>query len=119
MFKKADIYLYIILIVIGLFTSYYVSSLNTPGTTVKITVDGELYGNYSLDTNNNITIETETNYNVIVIEDGYVYMLDANCPNKICMKHSPINKTGESIVCLPHKVLIEITGGEEYDGISS
>jgi len=118
MFKKADIFLFMTILVIGLISTYYISNLDTPGASVRITVDGELYGTYSLNTDKTININQDDDYNVVIIENGYANMLDANCPNKVCMKHSPINKTGESIVCLPHKVLIEIIGGDEYDGIS-
>ena len=44
----------------------------------------------------------------MVIEDNKAFMKDANCPDKICEGHSKISYKGETIVCLPHKVVIEI-----------
>jgi hypothetical protein len=119
MFKKADIFLYIIILVIGLVSTYYIASLGTPGSSVRITVDGELYGTYPLSVDNTIVINQDEAQNIIVISGGKVSMADSNCPNKTCVNHSPIGNAGETIVCLPHKVLIEIIGGDEYDGISS
>ena len=39
-------------------------------------------------------------------------MKDANCPDKICEGHNKISYKGETIVCLPHKVVIEIVADE-------
>lgn len=119
MFKKADIFLLLILLVLGMIATYLVSSADDLGTHVKISVAGEVYGTYSLDEDRTITIGKYKNYNKVVIKNGKVFMSDADCPNKICVKHSPINSTGENIVCLPNKVLIEIVGGEKYDAVSS
>lgn len=119
MFKKADIFLLIVLLIVGLVSTFAISSASDLGTQVKISIAGELYGTYSLDEDRTITIISDDSYNEVVIKDGKVFMSDANCPNKICVKHSPIDSTGESIVCLPNKVLIEIVGGEKYDAISS
>ena len=40
-------------------------------------------------------------------------MIRANCHNHDCMQQGSISKTGETIVCLPHKLVLEVTGGEE------
>ena len=46
--------------------------------------------------------------NTVVIENGEVYMKDADCKNRVCVKQGIIVKTGESIVCLPNRVTAEI-----------
>ena len=47
-------------------------------------------------------------YNIINIKDGVAKMKDANCPDKLCMHQGHISKNGESIVCLPHGLIVEI-----------
>ena len=37
-------------------------------------------------------------------------MEDADCPDKVCVKTGKIKKPGQTIVCLPHRTVIEITG---------
>ena len=51
-----------------------------------------------------------TNYgkNILVIKNGSAYVSEADCPDKICTAHRAISKTGESIVCLPHKLVLTI-----------
>ena len=45
---------------------------------------------------------------IMVIENGEVYMESADCPNQICVHHSAISHNGETIVCLPNRVIIEV-----------
>ena len=47
-------------------------------------------------------------YNIINIKGGVAKMKDANCPDKLCMHQGHISKNGESIVCLPHGLIVEI-----------
>ena len=46
--------------------------------------------------------------NVVVIKDGIVTVSEANCRDQICVKTQSISRSGEIIVCLPHKFTVEI-----------
>lgn len=46
--------------------------------------------------------------NTIVIENGEVRMEQATCPDQVCVRHKPISKNGEMIICLPNKVYVEV-----------
>lgn len=78
------------------------------GDTVTVTVDGNIFGEYSL--NKEITVEIKTTYgtNILVIKDGKAYVESASCPDGICSSHKPISYGGESIICLPNKVVITV-----------
>ncbi|AYD40562.1 NusG domain II-containing protein [Clostridium fermenticellae] len=54
----------------------------------------------------------KTHYNVIQYEKGKIRFLDADCPDKICVKTGWISEGGQSAACLPHKLLIKINGGK-------
>ena len=45
---------------------------------------------------------------ILIISDGKADMESADCPNQICVHHSAISHTGETIVCLPNRVVIEV-----------
>ena len=79
---------------------------------VKVTVDGEVFGTYSLKKEQEVEIN-ETNR--LIIEDGQVDMIEADCPDQICVEHISISKNKETIVCLPNKVIVEIVGGEDAE----
>lgn len=75
---------------------------------VVVTVDGKVKGTYSLSDNTEVQINDT---NTFVIENREVKMKEANCPDQICVHHKAISKNKETIVCLPNKVVIEITTG--------
>ncbi|MCR5654892.1 MAG: NusG domain II-containing protein [Lachnospiraceae bacterium] len=64
------------------------------------------------------TSKTDGNINVIAIEDGSVSVTEANCSNHICVKTGNISKSGETICCLPHRLIITLTGNGEVDGFA-
>ena len=71
---------------------------------VEIQVNGELYGRYRLEQDQEIDV---------LIKDGKVRMEDADCPDQICVNHRAISRDGESIICLPNQTVVTIRGGEE------
>ena len=84
------------------------------GSTVIITVDGQEYGQYDLAEDQRIPVETGNGgLNVVVIEDNEVYMQEASCPDKLCVKQGHISSDTQSIVCLPNRVVVSVSGGED------
>lgn len=73
-------------------------------TSIRITVDGRIYGIYSLMQDQTIPINDT---NVCTIKDGRAVMTKANCPDHLCMKQNAITEKGGSIICLPNKIIIE------------
>lgn len=63
----------------------------------------------------------QTEYNLLCAERDGVRMLSADCTDQICVRHRKIKQEGESIICLPHKLTVEIRGGapaqETLDGM--
>lgn len=83
---------------------------------VEVKIDGEVYGTYPLDEDMEETIVTgDGEYNTLVIKDGQANITEANCPDKICVKHRGIHFSGESVICLPHKLTVTVIGGEENE----
>lgn len=92
---------------------------------IKITVNGEVIKKITFGQNmigKTIDIRTQYGYNKIEIGDGRVRVIDADCPDKLDVKQGWISKPGEIIVCLPHKLTIEIVGenkaDDKIDGVS-
>lgn len=87
----------------------------TSGNTVTVTIDGKMFGEYSLGRNRSIEIKSELGSNLLVIKDGKAYVESASCPDGICANHRPISYDGESIICLPNKVVIVIDNKQDTD----
>ena len=97
--------------------------LRGEGSTVQVEVNGTVTGTYSLSVDREVEIitgEKGEERNLLVIKDGKATVSTATCPDGICAAHKPISREGESIVCLPHKVVITVIGGsgEEPDIIA-
>ena len=97
--------------------------LRGEGSTVQVEVDGTVIGTYPLSVDREVEIKTGENgeeLNLLVIKDGKATVTAATCPDGICAAHRPISREGESIVCLPHKVVVTVIGGsgEEPDVIA-
>ena len=78
------------------------------GDTVTVTRDGVLIGEYPLSVPLTLTIGEGDSVNILVIEDGHAHVSEATCPDGICAAHRPISRNGESIVCLPNKVVVTV-----------
>ena len=122
MIKKADIILFIIILAVGLVITVLPFTGTVSDPQVKVTVDGETYGIYSLSEDRTVDIVQETPdgtlTNILVIEDGKCHMESASCRNQICVNHGAISGRGQVIVCLPNKVVVEIVGGGDVDVVS-
>lgn len=79
---------------------------------LRITVSGEEYGTYSLEEDQVIKVGDT---NVCEIKDKKVSMISADCPDQLCIHQRTIQLQGETIVCLPNKVVLEITGTKQTD----
>lgn len=77
-------------------------------------VNGVETARYSLSKNGTYVLNGGTN--VLEILDGQARMTEADCPNHLCVKQGPVRCSGQSIVCLPNKVTVTLTGGKgPYD----
>ena len=80
-----------------------------PAGNVVINIDNKEYETISLKENERVVIDNEYGKNVIIIRDEQVFVESADCPDKTCVKQGKIMKTGQSIVCLPHRLTVTIS----------
>lgn len=109
--KKWDLIIILIFLAASITIFAIFKSQSTDGKCAVISIDGADYTKLPLNKNTTIRIPSKGNdYNIIIVKDGAVTVSDADCPDKICINHPSISKTGETIVCLPHKLSIRISG---------
>lgn len=86
------------------------------GEYVTVTVDKNLYGTYSLNQEQIIEIRLEDgSLNILQIAAGRADMVEADCPDKTCVRQKAISHDQETIVCLPHRIVVTIEGGQSSD----
>lgn len=81
------------------------------GGTAVVLLDGEEIGRYALSEDRTVRIGEE-DFNVLVIRDGAAAVTEANCGDHTCVRTGAVRRAGEQIVCLPHRLIVRIAGGE-------
>lgn len=117
--RKKDMILIGGLLAIAAVTAVCLQLFAGQGFQVTAYVDGEEVGRWSLEESVNEVLQTANGQNRLIIEDGKAYVTEADCPDGICVKQGKISRTGQTIVCLPHKLVIEIEGKAEENGIDA
>lgn len=105
---KNDILLILFFLIMSFVALIFMRFHGKSGAEVRVSVNNREYGVYSLDKNQKITIGEDDWENILEIKNGSANMIKADCPDKVCVNHAPISKKGETIVCLPHKVVVEV-----------
>lgn len=116
--KKDYILIAAIIIIAVVLLLLFGKKLSGDAGMVEVTVDGKVTGTYRLDKEQEIRINGT---NLLVIKDGEADMTDADCPDKICVNQKPVSKKGESLVCLPNKVIVTVIEGDtnEVDTVAN
>ena len=115
---RNDVILIICILLVAAVGLVYLNFFRTPGNTVSVSIDGTEYGVYSLSqdiTEDIYSGDNNQNHNRLVISNGKAYMETASCPDGICVSHKPVFRDGESIVCLPNRVVITVITEDKTD----
>ncbi len=114
--KKNDVILGggILVIALVLFLVMHLTR-NESGNQIQITVNGAVYGTYSLEKDQVIEVKENDFYNRIRIQDGAAYMEEANCPDGYCEEQGKISGRTQTIVCLPHKLVVEVLDADSLE----
>jgi hypothetical protein len=108
--KRADLIFIVSILVVLVAAAIVVGILffGKKGSKAVLTLDGNVILEQELSMDCEIPITTTNGTNVFVVKDGEAYIREADCPNQICVEHAPVSKKKETIVCLPHKLVVEI-----------
>ncbi len=129
MLKIFDYILIVALVIFAIsFNFIYLGSKRDEvANSVVVFFDGDVYKTYPLDVDGEYTVKTTLDgvehTNVLKVENSIVSMIDADCPDGVCIVTKPIEYSFETIACLPNKVLLQIVSDDpekesEIDSIS-
>ena len=118
--KKKDWILILIIFVVA--DIAYVSHellKDTAKAVAVVKIDGKIAGTYDLDEDKRIKINNGTN--IFEIKNGKVKMVEADCPDQLCVHQRAINASGENIICLPNRVVVQIEtkADSEIDAVTN
>lgn len=105
-------------ILLAAFLLWLIPSLLNRDAAAMVTVhqDGREIGTYPLEKEQTISIPYgENSYNLLFISGGEASISDADCPDGLCVRQKAVSRNGESIICLPHKLVIQVVAGKEKE----
>ena len=110
--KKKDIILIAAALVLAA-ALYAVSqlTLGTQAAQVVVTVGGEEVLRRPLAVSDTYEIAQENgDGNIIRVENGPVFMQEANCRDGLCIRQGKMKNAAKTIVCLPHELVVRLDG---------
>lgn len=110
--KKLNVILVVVIAALacaGLVTTRLIG-VNTDADTATVVIRDGVQNVYELPLGQDATktVTTDLGTNVIEIKDGQVHVEEADCPNQDCVHQGWIDAAGQQIVCLPHKLTVDI-----------
>ena len=135
--RKADIALVVVCVLAAVLTGVFLILYRREGDVVRVSCDGEQLAVFAFPAagiqdrqyylvwveDGQMTVSNCGNapvipdggaFNLFSVADGVVRMEAADCRDQICVRHRAVSAVGESIICLPHKLVVEITTGEAH-----
>ena len=116
--KKMDIVIIVLLLIIS-FTPHLIffktSQKSSKNNYAIIQVDGKIHKKIDLSKvkkSEKVNLNLPNGKNTLLIKNNNIEMKSANCNDALCVKQGNISKVGQTIICLPHKLIIEIKGDE-------
>ena len=109
---RNDAILIAVLLILGGALALFLWFTRQSGGYVSVQVDGETLMELPLSKDAWIVLGEGEHTNTLVIENGAVQVVEASCPDQVCVRQGAVRYEGESIVCLPHKLVITVKGGQ-------
>ena len=114
--KRFDVYIIIAVVAFRGFLLAMFAMQPNDNQEVIISLKGEEYARIDMDGQEHVfEIETQLGYNKIIVDKDGVHIEEADCPDHDCVEVGTISKVGQSIICAPHYLVIEIVGSADAD----
>lgn len=112
-FKKHrnDILLILLVLAVAAALLIYRAASRENGSSIEVTVDGVLLMTLPLDRDTSLVIGEGDHTNTLVIRGGEASVTAASCPDHVCVKRGAIRFDGETIVCLPNRLVVTVVNG--------
>lgn len=113
---RNDIILAAVLLFAALAAFALIQLTKKSGGYAVVVQEGKEIASYPLSEDISVTFQSSNGgYNTLEIKDGKADVTEADCPDKLCVNQHSISFNGETIVCLPNKLVVKIVSGEEAD----
>ena len=117
---RNDILLIAAVLVLSLGVWVYSLGTRQEGGYAEVAIDGKTVMELPLNVDTSVVLGDGAHRNTLVIENGRAHISEASCPDHVCIRQGEICYDGQTIVCLPNKLVVTIRGGSpaEIDAVS-
>ncbi|WP_223895595.1 NusG domain II-containing protein [Lactobacillus helsingborgensis] len=115
--KPGDFLIVIILLIISFTPFFMVHNSKKEGNQVIaiVKVNNRQVKKLSLDHDQKWQYQRDGKINIVQVKNHKIRTIDANCKDQVCVKEGWKSKSGDTIVCLPHKFLVELKNENQID----
>ncbi len=111
---KKDWILIGVILAVGLLLWGFLHLLSPTGDEVRVTIDGAVFGTYSLNQDQTIFLSHHT----LSIKEGQVSVKTSDCVGQDCVQMPPISKGNQVIVCLPYRMSVQVLSSDSLDAVT-
>lgn len=115
--KPGDFLIVVILLIISFTPFFMVHNSKKEGNQVIaiVKVNNRQVKKLSLDHDQKWQYQKGGKINIVQVKNHKIRAIDANCKDQVCVKEGWKSKSGDTIVCLPHKFLVELKNENQID----
>jgi hypothetical protein len=110
---RIDIIVIASILLLSLIALLIASLAKTEGNAVRVEIDGKVVAEYPLGVDGEYVLGDGTN--VLTVKNGEAYMTYSECPDHTCEDTKPVKYVGNTIICLPNKITVTVTGEKTSD----
>ncbi|MCR5828805.1 MAG: NusG domain II-containing protein [Lachnospiraceae bacterium] len=116
-FKKQDLIIYALVLILFVCSFFlWGRTTGSTGDIVVISVNGSEKMTLPLNEDTEVLVNGFLGLTCnVVVQNGTVRISEATCPDKLCARHEPISKDGESIICLPARITVTVRSSKPSD----
>jgi hypothetical protein len=118
--STGDKWLIGVVAVVSVAVPFVINYSSAGARTARVIEQGVVIKNIDLTKDADISIKLKKGFMDLEVRQGRLRANKCSCPEKVCMGMGWIGKTGQSIVCVPNKTLVEVRGSEniDYDAVA-
>ncbi len=117
-FNRFDLLLSLLVVLAATALAFFFLSRTGRGEAGAVTIRDGGSEPYSVTLDAPRRVQLAQGHITLVIEKDGVYVEYADCPTQDCVRTGKITRAGESIVCLPNRVVVTLEGKAAFDAVT-
>lgn len=110
--KKGDVFIYLAALLLAALPLLTLLAPAAEPARAVVRIDGKPVHSFPLHKDAQEQFITKNGANTVCVQNGQVFILSADCPDKTCVSMGGISRANETLVCLPHRLTVTVEGAD-------